>query len=129
MTDLLSGISHTWSASKYLWRKLEDSWFLIIYALLDLKKIWCGISFILKCLFPEYMIGSWEWCLRYYMPCLKERKAGYDGSLIYPMERMVRYQGSLRVWEMMFTRTPTLWLRENPCEFSISISYSPIRGI
>ena len=91
VTERLPKISLAWSMSQYGWRKLEYHWYFLISELPALKNHWCGLLFTLKCLFIECMIGSWGWCMRYSMPCMRERKAGSVVAFIQPLIRMVRY--------------------------------------
>ena len=47
-TERLSDRSLEWSASQYVWEKLDYSLFLLISASPALKKHWCGISWVLN---------------------------------------------------------------------------------
>ena len=65
------------------------------------------------------MMDSCGWCMRYYVPCLRARKADSVGALMQPLRRIARYWKSQRVFTVMCTSPPTHWFSDPPFDFSI----------
>ena len=129
VTDSLSLRYLEWSVSQSVWKKLKCYYVWFISELSDLKKHWSGLSFVLKVSVLEYIMGSYLWCMRYSMPCLRDINCGYVGALIYPLKSMVRYRISYHVLTVMFMIPQTQWFSDPPWYFPIFLKSSPISGV